>query len=498
MPGNRPFPASNLIYGCDVDDGSGRSRSLLDLSDARLNQLMGDVGELAVREIRATQHGQVFAQRPESSAIRQALAGNAPLPRAPEEFGSVLESAATALALGRRSSPRFFGYVFSPANPVAIAADTLASATDQNVTSWRSAPSGTEIEWVTLRWLAEFTGFGSDVAGLFVSGGSLAHLTVAFIALRARGPDEGDRRRLSMFVSDQAHFSIDKAAAALGVNLRRVATDEGFRMEPKALREALAADREQGNRPFCVVATAGTTPTGAVDPLTAVADIAAAEDAWFHVDGAYGAPAAATRRAASLFAGIELADSLSIDAHKWLYVPVDCSALLLRDPNATRGAFGPADDYVKVLQDQPEETFAFWDHGFELSRRSRALKLWMTFKAYGADALARSIEEDIELADLMGQLVRDADDLELVCEPSLSVCCFRHRPAGVADEDLNAHNEALLTALQRDGRAYLSNVTVAGRFALRACITNFRTTSEDVRETIRLVQRLGDAVSGGS
>jgi glutamate/tyrosine decarboxylase-like PLP-dependent enzyme len=216
------------------------------------------------------------------------------------------------------------------------------------------------------------------------------------------------------------------------------------------------------------------------------------------VDGAYGAPAAATNRARALFAGLERADSISIDAHKWLYVPVDCSALLLRDPSATRGVFGHADDYVKVLHDDSGEAFAFWDHGFELSRRSRALKLWMTFKAYGAEALARSIEEDIELADLMGQLVRDAEDLELVCEPSLSVCCFRHRPANVADEDLNTHNEALLSALQRDGRAYLSNVTLAGRFALRACITNFRTTNEDIRETVRLVQELGNTVSGRS
>jgi glutamate/tyrosine decarboxylase-like PLP-dependent enzyme len=213
-----------------------------------------------------------------------------------------------------------------------------------------------------------------------------------------------------------------------------------------------------------------------------LAAIARRERAWFHVDGAYGAPAAATDPA--LFAGIEQADSLCVDAHKWLYAPVDCSALLVRDPAASYGAFGPAGDYVRVVADEPEEAFAFWDHGLELSRRSRALKLWLTFRTYGADRLAQAISEDIELARTMADLVRAADDLELLCEPGLSVCCFRHR---------TADHEALLAALQRDGRVYLSNVTVGGRAGLRACITNFRTTRADVELAIRLVRDMGSA-----
>lgn len=472
---------------------------MLDLTDERLLELMSKTGQMAAEELQATQQGPVFAQPPESLGIRQALGdADVPLPREPEDLPAVLESAGTALAFGRRSSPRFFGYVFSPPNPVAVAADTLASAADQNVTSWRSAPSATEIEWTTLRWLSEFIGFGSDVAGLFLSGGSLAHLTVALIALHAHGAGDADRRRLSLFVSEQAHFSFDKAAVALGVDLRRVPTDERLRMDPDALTAAIAADRAEGNRPFCIVATAGTTPTGAIDPIARLAEIAAEEMAWFHVDGAYGAPAAATERARGAFAGLDRADSVSIDAHKWLYVPVDCSALILRDPDATRGVFGHADEYVKVLQGAPDESFAFWDHGLELSRRSRAFKVWMTFKAYGADALARSIDEDIELAELMADLVREAGDLELLAEPSLSVCCFRHRPRHLSGSDLNAHNQSLLTTLQRDGRAYLSNVTVDGVFGLRACITNFRTTADDVQATVRLVQELGNTFSGRS
>jgi aromatic-L-amino-acid/L-tryptophan decarboxylase len=192
------------------------------------------------------------------------------------------------------------------------------------------------------------------------------------------------------------------------------------------------------------------------------------------------------------------ADSLAVDAHKWLYAPVDCGVLLVRDPAG--GVFGPGSEYVRVLSDAAEESFAFWEHGLELSRRSRALKLWLTFRYYGADRLAQAIAEDIELARLMAELVREAPDLELLCEPSLSVCCFRHHPEGWPEGALQDHNERLLRELQRDGRVYPSNVLVHGRFGLRACITNFRTTAADVTRAVELIRETGAALvrSGGS
>jgi aromatic-L-amino-acid decarboxylase len=210
------------------------------------------------------------------------------------------------------------------------------------------------------------------------------------------------------------------------------------------------------------------------------------------VDGAYGAPAASDPASRHLFAGLDRADSVCIDAHKWLYAPVDCSALLLHDATATRRAFGAeADDYVRVLASEAAETFAFWDHGLELSRRFRALKLWATLRFHGARRLAAAIGEDIRLATHLAELVSDAEDFELLAGPGLSICCFRHVPARPLDEPaLNGHNERILQALQHDGRVYLSNATVDGRFALRACITNFRTTQADVEQVLTVVREL--------
>jgi glutamate/tyrosine decarboxylase-like PLP-dependent enzyme len=243
--------------------------------------------------------------------------------------------------------------------------------------------------------------------------------------------------------------------------------------------------------PICVVANAGTTSTGAVDPLDAVATVAADAGVWLHVDGAYGAPAAAVPACSPLFAGLHRADSLCIDAHKWLYAPVDCSALLLHDAAATARAFGAgANDYVRILASQPAETFAFWDHGLELSRRFRALKLWATLRFHGARQLAAAIGEDILLAAHLAELVAGAEDFELLSGPGLSICCFRHARPHLDEPTLDAHNERILQALQRDGRVYLSNATIDGRFALRACITNFRTTRADVERVLTVVRDL--------
>jgi aromatic-L-amino-acid decarboxylase len=313
------------------------------------------------------------------------------------------------------------------------------------------------VEQQTVRWLGEFVGFDRAAAGILVSGGSAANLTALLVALRAVAEPDADRRAMRVYASAETHFSVSKAAAALGVGFEPVPADRDRRLDPTALREAIAADRAAGLLPICVVANAGTTATGAVDPLDAVAAVATGAGVWMHVDGAYGAPAAADPASRGLFAGLDRADSVCIDAHKWLYAPVDCSALLVHDAAATARAFGAgADDYVRILAEQPAETYAFWDHGLELSRRFRALKLWATLRFYGARRLAAAIGEDIRLAAHPADLVMAAEDFELLAGPGLSVCCFRHAPAHLDDDALDAHNERLLHALQRDGRVYLS------------------------------------------
>src|SRR4051812_5596559 len=432
-----------------VADPDRRDASL-DLAGEDLRNLLAGVTALAERELAAARSGPVFERPPSAAEIDRVVGTERGLPAEGESVEALLEACTTVLAAGRRTTPAFFGYVHSPPAPVAVAADLLASAADQNVTSWRSGPAAAAVEYQTLRWLGEFVGFDAAATGIFVSGGSAANLTALLVAVRAVTSPDDDRRAMRVYASAETHFSVAKAAAALGIGLRPVPVDRARRIDPAALRRAIAADRAAGLQPICVVANAGTTATGAVDPLDAVASVAADAGVWLHADGAYGAPAASDPACRHLFVGLHRADSLCIDAHKWLYAPVDCSALLLHDATATARAFGAdADDYVRVLASEPAETFAFWDHGLELSRRFRALKLWATLRFHGARRLSAAIGEDIRLAAHLAELLAAADDFEVLAGPGLSICCFRHAPMHVDEPGLDAHNERILQALQR-------------------------------------------------
>jgi len=248
---------------------------------------------------------------------------------------------------------------------------------------------------------------------------------------------------------------------------------------------------QDGYRPMAVAASAGTVNTGAIDDLKTISAICRQHDLWFHVDGAYGAPGSLDERKKHLFAGLDRADSVSLDPHKWLYVPVDAGCLLFRDADASRAAFSTEDaDYIKTHGYTDEEAFAFWDYGVELSRRFRALKVWMTLQYYGSRRIANAISEDIALAAYLGEIVSSADDFELLAPVELSICCFRYVPKGsTSDAELDRLNERIMEMVQKGGRAYLSNATVNGKFALRACITNFRTTKSDIEETVAAVRK---------
>jgi glutamate/tyrosine decarboxylase-like PLP-dependent enzyme len=468
-----------------------RRDASLDLTAEEFGALLAGVTGLAQQEVAAARCGRVFERPPSAAEVNRVIGADRALPVDGERVEDLLAACAAVLAAGRRTTPAFFGYVQSPPAPVAVAADLLASAADQNLTSWRSGPAAAAVEHQTLRWIGEFVGFDPAATGILVSGGSAANMSALLVAMHAvTGADE-DRRAMRVYATGETHFSVAKAARTLGVALQPVAVDGDRRLDPAALRTAIDSDRAAGLLPICVVANAGTTSTGAVDPLDAVATVATDAGVWLHVDGAYGAPAAADPASRHLFAGLDRADSLCIDAHKWLYAPVDCSALLLHDAAATARAFGAgADDYVRILATQPAETFAFWDHGLELSRRFRALKLWATLRFHGSHRLAAAIGEDIRLAAHLADLVAVAEDFELLAAPGLSICCFRHTPTHLDEPALDAHNERILHELQRDGRVYLSNATVDGRFALRACITNFRTTRADVERVLTVVREL--------
>ena len=390
----------------------------------------------------------------------------------------------TIIPFSRQNAhPRMFGYVQSPGTALAAFADLLASALNANLTVWRSAPAPVELERLTIDWVRQILGFNAEAGGLFVSGGSMANLAAIATARQAKNRSSA---RLRMYASSETHFSIAKAAALLGIgleNVRHVAVDKHFKIRTDDLVAKINADVEAGDIPFCVVANAGTVNTGAVDPLVEIREIANRFQLWMHVDGSYGAFAVLAKSARGLFAGLEQADSIALDPHKWLYLPVDVGCVIYRAPETAQATFAHDAEYTRIIGEEADEAFAFWDYGPELSRRFRALKVWMLLKGVGLHSLGEAIESNLACARCLESLVRASNDFEMVAPVELSIFCFRHVPSHLRSESpqaIDEFNERLLIALQRDGSSYLSNTTLGGRFALRGCVLNYRTTLRDM------------------
>lgn len=484
--------------------------SSLDISREEIDQISGEVSKL-VREY--------FTNIAERRTFPEAHAGktyeliDSDLNADGESLEKIINECRLLLDFSRHNGhPRFFGYVASPSTPVGAYADLLASTLNANVTCWRSAPSGTDIEKMVVRWLGSLVGYDHNSRGLLTSGGSMANLIAVLAASRRKagvsvstGGLWNSGTPLTLYVSSEAHMSVAKAADVLGLGrdyVRDVPCDTQFRMDVSSLHAAILDDLSRGLRPFCVVGSAGTVGTGVVDPLNEIADLAEEFDLWFHVDGAYGAPAALDPAKSALFRGMNRADSLALDPHKWLYVPVDVGCLLFRDEQVFRAAFSSEDaEYVKRHGYSDDQAFAYWDYGVELSRRFRALKVWLTLRYYGTRRIAAAVSDDNKLASYFGELVKAADDFELLAPVELSICCFRYVPSdkkklladangsrSAVEKELDELNSRIMNLVQTGGRAYLSNANVAGRFALRACITNFRTTKTDIDETLRIIR----------
>ena len=383
--------------------------------------------------------------------------------------------------------PRMFGYVTSPGTAASALADLLASVVNVNSTAWRSAPGPTELERVAIDWIRQIVGLPAGAGGLFVSGGSTANLCGLAAAREAKAGGSVTANGLTaldpplrVYVSEECHHSVSKAAGILGIgreNVRVVGVDAAMKLDLRDLERLILEDLDEGARPICVVGSAGTVNTGAVDDLVGIADIAKKYGLWFHVDGSYGGFAVLAPSKKSLFAGLVRADSVALDPHKWLYVPLDCGCILYRDPAQAKAVFGHDAEYTRVLEG---EAFAFWDYGPELSRRFRALKVWMMLKHVGTRALGEAIEANCACARYLEHLVGESHDFEMLSPVQLSIFCFRYRPAGVPEVELETINARLLTQLQRDGSSYLSNARVNGKFALRGCVMNHRTTERDM------------------
>ena len=416
------------------------------------------------------------------------------LPEEPGDAEHALADAAHVLdASISPSRPLYLGYIGSTGLEVGVLGAALSATYDVNLASAGGAADLVEDQ--ALRWVAEFVGFPAE-EGVFTSGGMTSNLT-ALLAARERALP-GSRldgvagHRTAVYCSEEAHHSVVRAVEAAGLgrrSMRLLPLDDQRRLRPDALTEAVRRDVADGVVPVCAVATAGTTLTGAVDPIGAMADVCAEHGVWLHVDGAYGAAAAATERARPQFAGIERADSLTLDAHKWLGVQKSCSVALLRRTGALEAAFGHEERYMLHDADTPNPV----DRTLEYSRPFRSLKLWLAFRVHGAAQMRAWIEHTLANAGILAGLVRDADDFELLHEPALSTICFRHVPEGVAD--LDAHNVALARAMQRDGRVFLAPADVDDRACLRACFVNFRTHADEVPLVVTVARELGERLA---
>jgi len=385
----------------------------------------------------------------------------------------------------RAQNGRFFGYVLGSGEPVAAVADLLASVLNQNVTAWRSSPAAVTLERTVVGWLAQAIGC-SHFRGSFTGGGSSANLMALAMARESRLPaNEAGMRSATqgvVYASEEVHMSIPKSIALLGIgrkNLQLISTDGNFRLIPAELAQAIQRDKAEGKLPIAIVASAGTVNTGAIDPLSEIASIARDHDLWMHVDGAYGALAAIA--APGKFTGMDLADSLSLDPHKWLYQPLDCGCLLYRDASAAQAAFAHTGDYARSLTDDPVEGFAFFEESLELSRRFRALRLWLSLRYHGLQAFRAAIQKDLDLAHCLANAIAERPDLELLASVQLSAVCFRYTGGeSLSEDERNSQNAEILKRVVQRGRVYLSNATLRGKFCLRACIVNHRTTANDV------------------
>jgi glutamate/tyrosine decarboxylase-like PLP-dependent enzyme len=462
----------------------------------RIADFLGEVRDLPV------------APDTDHARVRSALGADA-LPDQGTDPAAVLGEVADLLFANTclNAHPRMWGYITGSPSPVGALADLLAAAANPNVAGWNGAPLATEIEALTVRWISNLLGFSDNCSGILTSGGNMANFIALLVARRAKtGPElrcEGlAERRLTLYATGETHAWVDKAADLFGLGtdaIRRVAADGEQRLDVGDLERLIARDKADGRQPFAVIGSAGTTATGAVDPLPAIARICRAHGLWFHVDGCYGAPAILSTDAPNDLDGMAEADSLAIDAHKWLYVPLEAGCTLVRDGRWLTETFATQPSYYGMAGSHGEGMIDYYAMGPQNSRGFRALKVWLTLRQMGRSGYVAAISRNMAQARAMFDALEAEDDFEAVtCR--LSIATFRYVPrdlAGRRDEPevadyLDRLNAALMVRVQRSGDLYLSNAVVDGRHLLRACIVNFRTTDEDVRSVPHRVRHLAE------
>jgi aromatic-L-amino-acid decarboxylase len=477
----------------------------VDLTSDQFRSLGHDLVD-RIAEFLASLSGRAVTRAESPEEVRAALDANRVLPEEGQDPSALLRDAAALLFDHSlfNSHPRFYGYITSSAAPIGMLADLLAAAVNANVGAWKLAPMATEIEAQVIRWLAQFIGYPADCGGLLLSGGNMANLT-CFLAARAacagwdvrkRGVASGPR--LCVYASAETHTWLQKAVDLAGLGTDAIHWIDGRQgMDLDELRARYRRDCDDGYQPFLVVGSAGTVSTGAVDPLPDLATFCQQHKLWFHVDGAYGAFASGLAGAPPELKGMESADSVAVDPHKWLYAPLEAGCALVRNPSALRNAFSYHPSYYSF----EGEGINYYDMGPQNSRGFRALKVWLALQQAGAAGYREMIQDDIILARHLYNLALDHPELEALTH-HLSITTLRYVPGELRaevgserkEEYLNELNRRLLEAIEKSGEAFISNAVIAGKYALRFCIVNFRASAWDIEAMPQVVVRLGRRV----
>jgi glutamate/tyrosine decarboxylase-like PLP-dependent enzyme len=454
----------------------------LELSREEMRQLGHQVVDLLVEHF-ATLRDQPIGRKADRSSLMAAL--DEPPPRwgtPPTVLLQRLEREVFPNCL-RVSHPRFFAFVPSPSNYVSAMADALASGFNVFAGTWMGGSAAAAMELVVTGWLRDLCGLAETAEGLLVSGGSMANLTGLAVARHTRLPRGA--AGATVYMSDQTHSSVERALYVIGFlpeQLRKLAAGGDGRLETMALGKVVAEDRAAGFTPFCVIANAGTTNTGAVDPLDELAELCRQEGLWLHVDGAYGAAAAICPRGREILRGLDLADSVSLDPHKWLFQPFECGCAFVRQPGLLKETFRIMPEYLEDVHRGVEEVH-FCDRGVQLTRGFRSLKLWLTFQVFGADAIRAAVERGFTLAEYAESRLREMPGWEIETPARMAVVTFLHKALD------NQRHHMLVDRLLEDGHAFLTSTTLNGRTVLRMCTINPRTKESDVDSTLARLAR---------
>ena len=443
----------------------------------------------------------------ESPSQLQKLLSHTSLPENGSDASGII-SKATDLLFNHslfNGHPKFLGYITSSPTPIGILAEMLSTTVNPNVGAQILSPMATEIEKQTVKWLAEFIGVSPTYGGLLVSGGNMANFTAFLAARTAKAPksikEDGlaNAGKFVVYCSKTTHTWIEKAAVLFGLgskSIRWIPADSANKMDTKILDQTIREDIKNGCKPIIVIGTAGDVSTGAVDNMKEIAAICKTYDLWFHIDGAYGIPAAVIPELKPLFEGIAEADSIALDPHKWLYSPLEAGCTLVKNPQHLIDTYSSHPEYYNF--GNADMTQNFYEYGLQNSRGFRALKVWMALQHVGKNGYVKMISEDIELAELLYEEATKHPELEAITH-SLSITTLRYVPIGYQEQDkkdeyLNKLNETLLNTLQQGGEVFLSNALVRGNYCLRGCIVNFRTSKKDIKEIIEIIVREGRSV----